>query len=101
MTTAVAAGGLGLASGHAPGHAGFAIGREIAEGHIDEEPLLKDAVHGRRDLFLEEGQAGIGEVLCLRALRERDHSVAGSLLKLRPKLREARLALLRQNAEEM
>src|SRR3954447_1580109 len=85
----------------APGHARLPIGRKIAERHVDQQPLLQDAIDRGRDLFLEKGEARIGKVLGLGLLHERDQGVAGPLLILRPKLRESRLSLLRQNSEQV
>src|SRR4051794_25329963 len=77
---------LFVAGRRAPGHAGLAIGREIAEGHVDDQPLLKHVIDRGRDLLLEVTQAGIGQVLGFGPLHKRDHRIAGPHLVQRPEL---------------
>src|SRR3954468_1653031 len=102
--SAVPAAGRRLVFGagrNAPRHPVLAVGRKIAEGHVDQQPFLQHAVDRGGDLFLKERQAGIAQMLGLGPLDKRDNRVASSFLILGPKLRQSNLPLLWQNAEQM
>src|SRR5436190_11954788 len=72
---------LDLTGRHAPGHARFAVGREIAERYIDQQPLLQHAVHRGSDFFLQKRQARIAKVLGLGSLHKGDNRIAHSLFE--------------------
>src|SRR6478609_8091534 len=99
---AAAFGRLGLTAGRdAPGHAGFEVDGIVAEGDVDDEPLVENLVDGGRDLLLEESETRVAELIDLAPLHERNDRVAGAAFEFRPLLREFRLAVLRHDAIQM